>query len=285
MAKSKFFRVFVEGFTASDGRQIMADWINEIVGNFNAATYPVNINCEHLKGFSPEPPFNCYGAVTAVKAEDVDIVIDGKPEKRRALYAQIDPNDQLLTILKAGQKRYTSVEITPDFAKTGKFGLVGLAVTDTPASLGTEALNFSALKPKWDSLKADPANLFTPSTAESELSIDMFDDADVQSGLLAKITGAIDAAFAKFTAKPEEKPAPAAELPKPANDNDMAAFAQATGAAMAAAIGAYAATNDQALAKVSGDLAALTAKLAGEDAGTFSRPLATGGGATAETDC
>ncbi|MDU3935344.1 MAG: GPO family capsid scaffolding protein, partial [Serratia liquefaciens] len=43
----------------------------------------------------------------------------------------------------AGQKVFTSMEIRRDFAKTGKAYLVGLAVTDDPASLGTEMLEFS----------------------------------------------------------------------------------------------------------------------------------------------
>ncbi|MFP3534503.1 GPO family capsid scaffolding protein, partial [Burkholderia sp. SIMBA_042] len=37
---------------------------------------------------------------------------------------------------------FTSVEIQPNFADTGKPYLRGMAVTDDPASLGTEALHF-----------------------------------------------------------------------------------------------------------------------------------------------
>ena len=39
MGKSKFFRVFVEGFTVSDGRKIEAAWIDDIVATFNTANY------------------------------------------------------------------------------------------------------------------------------------------------------------------------------------------------------------------------------------------------------
>lgn len=45
---------------------------------------------------------------------------------------------------KAAQKVYTSMEIQPNFANTGKCYLVGLAVTDDPASLGTEYRNSAA---------------------------------------------------------------------------------------------------------------------------------------------
>jgi len=163
MAKTKFFRVAVEGATAYDGRVITADWINQSAAGYNTAAYTARINCEHIKGFSPEPPFNAYGSVLALTAGDYDLPLDGKVVKRRALFAQLDANDQMIATVKADQKIFTSCEFAPDFAKTGKAGLVGLAITDNPASLGTEALNFSALKPMWQSRLTDPANFFTPS--------------------------------------------------------------------------------------------------------------------------
>ncbi|MFP5434348.1 MAG: GPO family capsid scaffolding protein, partial [Alphaproteobacteria bacterium] len=115
MAKSKFFRVFVEGFTASDGRKIEASWIDDIVATFNTANYTPRINVEHIKGFSPDPPFNGYGDVVAVRAQTDDLVIDGQTVRRRALYAQVEPNDQLIAMRARGQKPFPSVEIAPDF--------------------------------------------------------------------------------------------------------------------------------------------------------------------------
>ena len=60
------------------------------------------------------------------------------------LLAQIDPTDDLIKLNKDRQKIYTSIECDPNFADTGEAYLVGLAVTDNPASLGTEMLVFSA---------------------------------------------------------------------------------------------------------------------------------------------
>ena len=74
--KSKFFRAFVEGNTISDGRTITAGMIDEIVATFNRETYSPRINVEHIAGYSPEPPFNGYGDVYAVKAQDDQITID-----------------------------------------------------------------------------------------------------------------------------------------------------------------------------------------------------------------
>lgn len=280
MAKSKFFRVFVEGFTASDGRKIEAAWIDEIVATFNPATFTPRINCEHIKGFSPEPPFNAYGSVTAVKAQTDELEIDGQKVRCRALYAQVEPNEQLLRVNKAGQKIFTSVEISPDFAGTGKVGLVGLAVTDNPASLGTEALSFSGLKPMFDARKLHPDNLFS---ASIETTIAM----EPEGSDSASVTDAIKAGFASlatmFNRSEAEKPKD--EPKKPANDNgfDIAAFSAALGEKVADAVKPALDAAHAAQAAV----AELTAKLENTEQPGFSRQPATGGGgnATFLTDC
>ena len=120
MPKSKFFRIAVEGATATDGRTISAQEINEMAAGFNRETYGVRINMEHLRGYSPEPPFNAYGDVLALEARDVELTLDGKVQKRRALYAQIDPTPALVEVNRKRQKIYTSVEIAPNFASTAR---------------------------------------------------------------------------------------------------------------------------------------------------------------------
>lgn len=65
---------------------------------------------------------------------------------------------------KAKQKIYTSVEIAEKFADTGRAYLIGLGVTDSPASLGTEVLSFAAQHPEsnpYSARKQHPDNLFT----------------------------------------------------------------------------------------------------------------------------
>lgn len=143
MAKTKFFRIAVEGAT-TDGREIQRDWIQQMAESYNPATYTARINCEHLRGFSPDAPFNAYGTVLSLKAEDVTLNIGGKDEKRLGLFAELDANDQLVAINAKDQKLFTSCEIQPNFANTDKAYLVGLAVIDSPASLGTEMLKFAA---------------------------------------------------------------------------------------------------------------------------------------------
>jgi len=267
--KSKFFRCFVEGNTISDKRAITAEMIDQIVETHNPETYSPRINVEHLKGYSPEPPFNGYGDVFAVRAQTDTITIDGKPEQRRALYAQIDANEQLVALGKADQKPYPSVELTDDYAGTGKVGLIGLAFTDSPASIATQRLQFSRTAPGTVRAIGDDA-------------VDLGFPADS-----ASLADQIKTGFAGLAAlfKTGEAPKPKEEpKPVPANDNtfDVQAFSTAIGEQLVAAIKPIA--DAQAAFETRFD--ALEGKLAKtEESTSFARPLSTGGGAGFVTDC
>lgn len=165
MAKkvSKWFRIGVEGDTC-DGRVISATDIQEMAETFDPRVYGCRINLEHLKGILPDGPFSRYGDVVELKSEkiDDDSVLKGK----LALFARITPTDDLIAMNKKLQKVYTSMEIQPNFANSGKCYLVGLAVTDDPASLGTEYLEFcrGAKFNPLNRFKAAPGNLISVAT-------------------------------------------------------------------------------------------------------------------------
>ncbi|WP_421684464.1 GPO family capsid scaffolding protein [Stutzerimonas urumqiensis] len=181
--RSKMFRIGVEGAT-TDGRTIERSWLEEMAASYNRDTYGARINVEHIKGLSPDSQFGAYGDVLALKTEEVDI----NGEKKLALFAQIQPNEALLTLNKKGQKIYTSMEIQPKFANTGKAYLVGLAVTDSPASLGTEALEFSAKHGTLTSRKQDKDNLFT-AAEPAELDFEEIDEIPSKvAGLFRKVS-------------------------------------------------------------------------------------------------
>lgn len=137
--KSKWFQVATAGDT-SDGREISAEWIIQMAQSYNPTTYGARINVEHIRSYFPDSSFGAYGDVIALKTEKVTI----NGEEKDALFAQIQPNENLIALNQKNQKIYTSIEVDPNFAKTGKAYLVGLAVTDSPASLGTEMLQFAA---------------------------------------------------------------------------------------------------------------------------------------------
>ncbi|MDR3434657.1 MAG: GPO family capsid scaffolding protein [Rouxiella aceris] len=156
---TKRFRICSEGAT-TDGREISRDWIEQMAATYDPKVYGARINMEHIKGYYPDSPFRMYGDVTAVYAEEI---ADGALKGKLALYADIDPTPDLVSLVKARQKVYTSIEVNPSFSDTGKAYLIGLAVTDSPASLGTEYLQFSAKAQQnpLASRKQDAGNLFT----------------------------------------------------------------------------------------------------------------------------
>lgn len=181
--RSKWTRIAVEGAT-TDGRQIERSWIEDMAAQYSPNTYGARINCEHIKWSWPGGEFGSYGDVLALKAEEVDIA----GTKKLALFAQLEPNDALLALNKAGQKVYTSIEVQPKFADTGKAYLVGLAITDTPASLGTEALSFSAQHGTLSSRKIHADNLFT-AAEEAALEFEEVSDSESKvTGLFKRVT-------------------------------------------------------------------------------------------------
>lgn len=157
--KAKKFRIGVEGAT-TDGRAITREWLTQMAGNYNTTVYGARINMEHIKGYSPDSTFRRYGDVVALSAEEIK---EGPLSGKMALYAEISPTADLVEMVKKRQKVYTSMEVNTKFADTESAYLVGLAVTDDPASLGTEMLSFSATASAnpLASRKQAPENLFT----------------------------------------------------------------------------------------------------------------------------
>lgn len=130
----KRFRVAREGQTV-DGRELTRQEIQEMADTYNPKHYAGRINIEHFGGWSPEPPFNAYGDILKVEAVDEN----GKLH----LYNEISALPNFVALNKKGQKIYPSIEFYRNFAGTGKAYQVGLGMTDTPASLGTQAIKFS----------------------------------------------------------------------------------------------------------------------------------------------
>ena len=272
--QSKFFRIGVEGAT-TDGRRIERDWLVQMAAQYSRSTYGARVNMEHYKGVLPDGPFRAYGDVIALKAEEIEI----GGQKKMALFAQIEPTADLIDITKKRQKIYTSMEVNPRFADTGKAYLVGLAVTDNPASLGTEALEFAASKPAanpWAARKADKDNLVTEA---EEVTLE-FEDA-AEEGAIAKFSSAIKGALAKFNAKSST------------DDARFAAVAEGfeqLGEAFAAHVTATSeklTANAKTIGELQSQLKDLQGKYAALDttATGTQRPLAAGGNGTVLTDC
>lgn len=205
--RSNWFRVAVEGAT-SDKRTIKRSWLEQAAANFDPNTYGARIWLEHFRSLLPDSPFKAYGDVVALKTEEVEI--GGK--KKLALFAQIEPTTDLVAMNKAKQKLYTSAEIDESFADTGEAYLVGLAVTDSPASLGTEVLAFSMQKPEASPFKDrhySDSSMFTEGVEIEGLSFE--EVGDVKPGVGAKLLSSVKALLSGQKAKDDEQFAQVAE--------------------------------------------------------------------------
>ncbi|MES2300569.1 MAG: GPO family capsid scaffolding protein [Pseudomonadota bacterium] len=294
MAKTRFFRVAVEGQT-TDGRTIERQWLEQAAAAYNPLTYAARINMEHVRGITADKPFKAYGDVISLKTDEVEIDLAGKKEKKLALFAELDVTDELLAMNKDRQKLFTSIEINPNFAQTGKAYLVGLAVTDSPASLGTEMLQFAASQGENNPLasrKLHKDNLFTCAT---EFTLELAEAPAANSdptGVFASIKAFFDGmgkGAGGMAAQQESQEEPKMPPPPAAPEFDGTAFA-AIGALMtqmATSVTELANGTNASIATLTADLKKVTETLEATPAHGFTqRVLATGGNANeVRTDC
>lgn len=214
--RSQFFRVAVEGAT-TDGRVIERQQIVEMAETYDPEVYGARIWMEHYRSALPDSPFRAYGDVVAVKAEEVEIA--GK--KKMALFAQVDPTADLVDMVNVRkQKVFTSIEIAPEFADSGKAYLYGLGVTDSPASIGTNMLAFSAKNPEdspFKDRKQAPGNLFSEA-AETEITFADVEQSEARQGPVAALLSSLGLG-------PKPKPTPAPAPLQDSADFDVAQFA------------------------------------------------------------
>lgn len=141
--KTKRFLLATSGATV-DGRVIEAEHLRQMAQSYDPKVYSARLNIEHIRGISSEGPFRAYGDVLSLETEEVTVNFNGKPEQRTALYGVFDVTEEAQALNAAGQKLYPSIEIHPDFAGKGFAYLMGCALTDSPASIATERLQFTS---------------------------------------------------------------------------------------------------------------------------------------------
>lgn len=276
----KFFRIATEGAT-TDGRVISRQWISQMAKNYDPKKYGARINLEHLRGVLPDGPFKAYGDVVSLKAEEVE-------EGKLALFAQIDPTPELIELSKKRQKVYTSMEVDPNFARTNEAYLVGLAVTDSPASLGTEMLKFAAgaQANPFAARKQSPENVFSEAV---EIELD-FDDATARhddKGLFAKVKEMLGRIGDKAAAT-EVRLADTHQAVELLADNQRALsekVQELSGKTGQRDDGTEATELRTALDTLTADFNALVERLDKEPEQHRPRPPATGGDGAAMTDC
>lgn len=140
MAKliSDFFCVAMSGKTI-DGREINPEWLLQAAKEYDQQLYASRIWFEHIRWFG------AFGDIVAVKAEkDENGII--------RIYNRISPSPELVNMKRNGQALYSSIEIIPKLERTGKAYQIGLGVTDSPASFGTDRMDFSVRHLEKDSI-------------------------------------------------------------------------------------------------------------------------------------
>ena len=274
-SKSKFFRVATEGAT-TDGRIIEKSWIQQMAKNFDPKKYGARVWLEHMRGMYPDSTFRAYGDVTAVEARPVE-------DNKLALFAQIEPLPDLVAMTnKAKQKIYTSIEVTPKFADTGEAYLTGLAVTDSPASLGTDILSFCASKPDSNPLsnrKSNPEALFSEAVA---VTLEFEETTAPEDKAATKFGDQVKSLMSRLTGKSKTDDARFADVLQGFEDMGKLFTEQETRQT----------ATDAALKKTSEDFTALQTQfndlvkqLEMQDGGAPQRHAATGGNGHAKTDC
>ena len=272
---SKWTRIALEGAT-TDGRKIEPAWITQMAASYDRNLYGARLNCEHIKSVLPDSPFGAYGDVLELKAEKVEI--GGKT--KLALFARMEPNEALIALNKKRQKIYTSIEVDPEFADTKGAYLKGVAITDNPASLGTEALEFSAQHGTLAGRKSSPDTLFTAAEQIDEL---IFEEQDDTPGMFAALRGKVTELLGKNKEKEGTDAANFAALGTLIED--LATH----GAQQAESFSAVKAAHEKLLAdhtKLAGEFADLLKKLGDtQDHSHKPRPPVTGGDGATLTDC
>ena len=142
----KRFRVAREGQTV-DGRSLSQQQIIDMSETYDPVEYTARINCEHMSdywsGLNGRNNEGALGDIIKVDHAVETFTPNGPNVHLMCLYATLSVLPTLVEANQKGNKIFTSIEFYPKFADTGRAYLVGLAVTDRPASRGIEPLKFN----------------------------------------------------------------------------------------------------------------------------------------------
>ena len=207
-----------------DGRKLDAEVLRSIAESYDPDFYGARINIEHMRNWEK------MGSVVALQVVD-----NPKRQGGVLLQAKVNPNRYFFYLLESDQHIFWSIEYTPKFADTDKPYLVGLALTDQPASTNTQPLRFS-------STAEMPTEVFTY-TPEDEMEFNL----------------------PKWGKKPEASESAGAESFSAALDGKFATFQAAFTEAFTARAQEFADEQGAALAKLSAENAEIKAQLSASE--------------------
>lgn len=282
MPISKPFVVATEGRTM-DGRNLPREWLLQAAANYDPASYTAVVNLDHYLAFDPESTFAAQGKVLSLATQTAKIL--GKD--RLQLVATVEASEAAAKLQAGGKKCFASIEISPNFSDSGEAYLTGLALTDTPAALGTQAMKFSTFR-KGEGLEhmalAQETSMEFEGDKTGKTEGHGKTGEEGSDGLMARLFAILSGA------KPEESKSatmPQAQSGDAERNAILAAFAleqQRTAneqIELSVRFTKLTAAHDA----LKAEFAALKKALSKQDASGAQRPPATGGGATIKTDC
>lgn len=282
--KTKPFLLATAGSTV-DGRTIDDKMLTEMASSYNPKTYGARLNIEHIRGMTGEKPFKAFGDVLELSTANVEIDFNGTKETRLGLYGVFDVTDDAKALNEAGQKVYPSIEIESNFGGKGHAYLMGCALTDSPASIGTERLQFNRALPGVITLTAEASN--TPAALLAPA-----DDVAANDAAVSVVAGFFSKLSDKLGLNGQQAPAaPAVTVPAApaagAPAFDPAQFAKDLGEALEQAFAKQAEGVSAQIATVTSQVTALSQKIENTaDPIHKNRPPANGpNGNFTRTDC
>ncbi|AWX99520.1 hypothetical protein A8139_05575 [Marinomonas primoryensis] len=213
--KAEWYRFGRSGDTI-DGRVIKAEDIQQAADAYDVNFYTALIWPDHKRWFN-------LGKVIAVRAEKND-------EGGMDLYGQVKANQYYEDMNEMGQRLFFSMELWPNFRKTDKTYLSGLAATDEPASVATSEIHLSRVEPDvtvGDAIEAVPhyfdaqegdaknvlaaiARFFKSQTPTDDDSDDSQEETEMTKEQYEALSSGLTALTKRFnTAFPEGEQAPA----------------------------------------------------------------------------
>ncbi|WP_339420537.1 GPO family capsid scaffolding protein [Photorhabdus akhurstii] len=143
MPKTIKLTVCTEGMTLN-GFAVTREQIQQMADNYNPRLYAARLNLEHVKSLYPDSLFRHYALVKSAGAYEIK---DGPLQGKLALEVTVELDEEkdaaVFKLNQTGQKIFSSIEFYSCFPQTQSAYLTGIALTDTPAAVGTELIKLS----------------------------------------------------------------------------------------------------------------------------------------------
>lgn len=153
------FIACAEGMTLN-GFPVEREQMEQMAQDYDPKLYCGRVNLDHIKSIFPDSQFRSYSLISAVNTVELT---EGELAGKLGLELTIElddlKDDYIIKLNQSGQKIFSSIEYWPSFPHTKRAYLTGVALTDSPAAVGSRPIELSTTS---RGLPAE-GNLFTAS--------------------------------------------------------------------------------------------------------------------------